>query len=241
MAMSQTDIDRVKTAFDAVKADVGNRVKTSLVGGAGGVAPLDADGLVPASLLPAGIGGGNTTRVVYTGSSWPPRPSATTYVEWVDPTGTAPAPSAAVSGDTVVIGTGVAGARPVELLSIGDQALTSTNWWQSVATATIDTTAGTITLSSGARAARGDVAVTPGATLTLALTAAAGNTGTFEGWCDFFNASNGYISSGVGTGVGAGVRTGTGVVPAGAHHVSVFLAGASGPAVIDTVSLKQAV
>lgn len=185
--------------------------------------------------------GARQVLIYTTGTGWPAR-NATGYVEWVDPTGSAPAPTAQ-SGDTVIVGTGTGAAAPTELLSAADQELTSTNWWGSAGTPTFDTTAGRITIPSGARAARSNIAVTVGATLKLTVTPTSGNTGTFEGWCDFYDASNTYLSSAVGTGNGTGATavSGTAPVPANSHHVSIFMSCSAGTAVIDKVSLTQAV
>lgn len=73
MAMSQTDIDRVKAAFDTVKADMGRRLTTTLRGAVNGVAELDASRLVPTDRLGTGTAGAAT--ILYGNRTWGAAPA----------------------------------------------------------------------------------------------------------------------------------------------------------------------
>lgn len=73
MAMSQTDIDRVKAAFDAVKFDMGRRMLSAARGAASGVAELDTNTLVPANRL--GTGTSSDTSILYGDRVWRAAPS----------------------------------------------------------------------------------------------------------------------------------------------------------------------
>lgn len=104
MAMSQTDIDRVKAAFDTVKADMGRRLTTTLRGAENGVAELDASQLIPTSQL--GTGTADATTILYGDRTWGAAPSGAataggfTYVGSGDPTIT-DAPAGATYLDTL--------------------------------------------------------------------------------------------------------------------------------------------
>lgn len=87
MAMSQTDIDRVKAAFDTVKADMSRRLTTALRGAVDGVAELDASRLVPTNRL--GTGTADSATILYGDRTWGAAPSGAggfTYVGSGDPT-----------------------------------------------------------------------------------------------------------------------------------------------------------
>lgn len=76
MAMSQTDIDRVKAAFDTVKQDMGRRLTTALRGAVNGVAELDASRLIPTNRL--GAGTASSMTILYGDRTWNAPPSGTT-------------------------------------------------------------------------------------------------------------------------------------------------------------------
>lgn len=224
--------------------------------------PILAGGLIPRDRLGTGTADGTTflagdgqwkpaagtsrsvSRVLYEGGAWPARPAGASFVEWVDPTGTAPEPPAyaPASGDTWISGTGHQVAATA-LLPYADSELMTTNWWARTGSPTIDSDVGTITVASSAdSAAQGNIAVTPGATLRGTITAASGSSGGWECWVEFQDSASGFLSAlSLGTGApGAASTQGQGTVPTNAVTASVVLRGVDGAStVFGRVTLEQ--
>ena len=194
--------------------------------------------MLPVMTTSSSAVGQGLTRVVYvTGVGWPARPSSG-MIDWVDPTGSATAP-AMQPGDTFTQADNpAASAAPVELLSVGQSALT-VDWFTSTGAPTIDLVAGTISLNATVdKAGLANIPCGPNVQLTLTATPTPETASeVYVLDLDFWTAANGYISSSYHVST-AGPLTVT--TPATTDHVSIILQGQDGQSVvIDTVNLKR--
>ena len=178
------------------------------------------------------------SRVMYmSGVGWPARPTSG-MVDWIDPTGYAAAPDMQ-PGDTFTQADNPAAVGPVEILTAGQAALTSTGWFTSAGTPNIDTAAGTITLAATVdKAGLANIPCGPNVPLTLtAQPTPATTSADYVLDLDFWTSTNGYISSSYQLST-AGPLTVT--TPSTTDHVSIILQGQDGhTVVIDSVSLKR--
>lgn len=197
-------------------------------------------------------------HLVYTeATGWPVRPNLDAgAVVWIDPIGTAQAPTAALIGDTFINSSDAAAIGGEQLLTSQEMSFKA-DWVISSGAPTINTTAGTVSMTTQNdlinlvpvnSSPQGLYTVKPGKKYEVQVTPATNQTGSIIVHANFINASTAVIygwasvplaSAGSGTYVVTFVTT---TAPSDVQRLDIMISGAStntAPVTLVGVSVKE--